>query len=167
MMCIRPLPGGMYNSTVSLKRISPTLSRLRMAEAASTPGGFGGEFAFGIRHRAEIRRRADIDHQQDGQFALLGEELDVRLAGARGDIPIDGADIIARHIVSNTIEIHAAALEDAGIAPGQRVIDEPVGADFHPPDAAEDFRGAGLVLDADGRAGFGWIMAPAVRRGCA
>ena len=37
MMCIRPLPGGMYNSTVSLKRINPTLSRLRIAEAASTP----------------------------------------------------------------------------------------------------------------------------------
>ena len=117
-------------------------------------GGFRSEFALGIRHRTEVRGGADIDHEQDREFAFFGEEFHMGFSGAGGDVPINGADVVAGNVVSNTIKIHAAALEDTGVAPGERIIDETIRADFHAPDAAEDFRSASFVLDADRRVGF-------------
>src|SRR5687767_3593713 len=35
--------------------------------------GLRGQLPFAVRHRAKVRRSADIDHQQDRQLALLRE----------------------------------------------------------------------------------------------
>ena len=61
--------------------------------------------------RAEVLRRADVDQQHHRQLALLDEPLDVRLAGARGDVPVDRADVVAGHVRAHLVELHAASLE--------------------------------------------------------
>src|SRR5690606_15228324 len=48
--------------------------------------------------RAKILRGRYVDEQHHGELALLDEALDVRLAGARGDVPVDRAHVVAGHV---------------------------------------------------------------------
>ena len=43
--------------------------------------------------------------------ALLDEPLDVRLAGPRGDVPVDRADVVAGNVRAHLLELHPASLE--------------------------------------------------------
>src|ERR1051325_2024213 len=56
--------------------------------------------------------RAEIDEQQNGQFAFFDEACDVGLAHARADIPIDATNIVAGRIFADAHKFHAAAFED-------------------------------------------------------
>jgi len=64
-----------------------------------------------------------VDEKPDGEFPLFNIALDVRLAGAGGDVPVDGADVIARFVGADFVEVHAAAFEDTAVFAGQQVLD--------------------------------------------
>src|ERR1700733_684229 len=93
-------------------------------------GKLRGQIAFAQARRSEISGCADVHQQQDREFALLGEFLDERPAGARRDIPVDGSHFIARAVFAHFVEVHAAALEYRLVGAGQAVVDHAARADL-------------------------------------
>ena len=55
------------------------------------------------------------------ELALLAVLLDERVAGARGDVPVDGAHLVAGHVLAHLVEVHAAAAKHRVKAAGERV----------------------------------------------
>jgi hypothetical protein len=82
----------------------------------------GGDLALGLLARAEGARAAGVDQQHHRHLALLDEELDVGLAHARRDVPVDEADVVAGLILAHLGEGHAQALEDRVVGAGQLVL---------------------------------------------
>ncbi len=68
---------------------------------------------------AEEHAAALVDHHQHGAFPLLAKQLGVRIAGARGDAPVDRADIVTGLVGADLLEIDAAAPEVGLVGPGQ------------------------------------------------
>jgi hypothetical protein len=77
----------------------------------------------------------------DGQFAFLDELFDEGVIHPGGDIPVDGADIIAGLIFADLVKIHPLAFKDAMVMAGERLGDEAIGADFDLADSFEQFAG--------------------------
>src|SRR5579864_3690392 len=113
------------------------------------PGGGEGEHgadldregALGPAPRAEGAGRAVVHGEKDGELALLEEALDVGRAQARGDVPVDHADVVARLVLAYLGELHAAAPEGARVFAGDDVADQMSGRDLDPPDLGGDFLG--------------------------
>ena len=121
--CSRPLRGWRICSTRSEHRIIPTRSWLWMAERVSRAAN-----SFIVSHL--VRPGAvisaggrDVDDQPDGQFAFLDVAFDMRTAGARSDVPVDGTDFISGMVGADLIEVHAPAFEHAPVLAGQQVFD--------------------------------------------
>ncbi len=104
-------------------------------------GKLGGQLVLGLADAAELARGADIDDQEDGEFALLLELLDVRMAEAGRDVPIDGTHLIARQILAHFFKFHPMPLENGMVLAAEHVRDFTVRADFDLPDFFEDFLG--------------------------
>src|SRR5262249_12726028 len=90
---------------------------------------------------AELAGAREVDEEEDRQLALLDVFLDVRVAHARGDVPVDGADVVAELVLADFGELHPAPLEYGVVFPGHRLVDQAVGADLDPPDLPEYLRG--------------------------
>ena len=134
----RPFLGGMNFSTSSVKRISPTLSLLRMAEKASTEAISAASSRLDCARGAEKPGAAHVHHQHEGQLAFLDELLDKRMVHPRRHVPIDGADFVARLVFAHLLEIHPLALEDAMVLAAQRLGHQPGGAQLDLPDFFEN-----------------------------
>ena len=91
--------------------------------------------------RAELLRGRDIDEQHHGELALLDESLDVRLAGARGDVPVDRADVVAGDVRTHLVELHAAPFEHGEIRTRHHVGDLPTGDELDALDGLRDLSG--------------------------
>ena len=102
---------------------------------------FRREFALRLRVAAEISRSADVHDQNHGQLAFLGEFFHKRGAEARGHVPIDGADFVARLIFAHFIEVHPAAFENAVVITGENGLDQTLGFDLERADFLQDVRG--------------------------
>ena len=109
-----------------------------MAENASTLASSAARSRLLKARRSEISRGADVHQQKDRELALLGELLDERAAGARRDVPIDGAHLVAGAVFAHLVEVHAAAFEHRMICAGQTVVDHAARADLQLPHAAHD-----------------------------
>lgn len=81
----------------------------------------GGQLALLLRGGAEAHRARDVHDQQHGQLAFLDEALHVRMTGARGDVPVDVADLVAGHVRPHFLELDAASLEHALAPAGEKV----------------------------------------------
>ena len=103
-------------------------SLLRMAEKASTAATSAARSLFSCVPLPKRLEALMSTTQHDGHFALLDKFLDVRRAGAGGDVPVDGADVVAGHIFAHLVELHALALEDGVVLPGEHVVDRVPGA---------------------------------------
>ncbi len=75
-------------------------------------------------------RARDVDQQHDGELALLGEAFDVRLAGARRDVPVDRAHVVAGQVLAHLGELHPPPLEDTLVLTGEEVRDHVAGSDL-------------------------------------
>src|SRR5262249_57354495 len=84
---------------------------------------------------------AAIDQQHHRQLALLDEALDERVAHAGGDVPVDGADVVAGLVLADLLEGDAGALEDAVVLAAEQVLDGPAGPQLQAADLADDFAG--------------------------
>ena len=92
----------------------------------------------------ETRRGRKIDEQQDGEVALFAISLDVELTGARGDVPVDGADVIAIAVLPNLLELEAETPEGALVLTREPGLHGLAGADLQTAHLGPEF-GAGLV----------------------
>ncbi len=85
------------------------------------------QLAFGARPRTETVRSRNIDEENDRQFTLFGEALDVRLARPGRHIPVDRPDVIARHVWPHLIELDPLSLENRVVVTGQAFVNQAVG----------------------------------------
>ena len=65
----------------------------------------------------------DIDEEVDVLLALLDVALDVGAAGAGGDFPVHGADVVAGLVEADVFELDATAAEYGAILTGEEVLD--------------------------------------------
>ena len=77
------------------------------------PGGqcrhFGGDHRLHLLSAAEKHRQPLVHHHHHRPVALLGVHPHMGFAGAVGDAPVHGADIVAGPVVAQLVEIQAAA----------------------------------------------------------
>ena len=79
-----------------------------------------------------------VGHEEHGELALLEIALDVGRAEAGGDVPVDGADVVAGLVLAHFGELDPAAAERAGVLAGHDVAHEVAGGDLQPPHLARD-----------------------------
>jgi len=101
-------------------------------------GELRSKIAFTARAGSEIPRGADVHEQKNRELTLLGELLYERPAGPGRDIPIDGAHLVARAVLTHLIEIHSATFEYRMIRAGQTVVDHAARADLELAHAAHN-----------------------------
>jgi hypothetical protein len=141
------------------------LSPLSTADSARSAHSSTAASSFERAARAEVLRVADVAQEHHRQLALLDVALDVGLAGARGDVPVDRAHVVAGHVRAHLVELHAAALEDRQVRAGHHVRDLATGHELDALDLAGELsgkHGSGLVDDdarAHGTATFSRICA--------
>ena len=99
-------------------------------------GHLGAELALGTDQAAEPARGAEVHQEHHRELALLEVALDVGAPEPRGDVPVDGADVVARLILAHLGELHPAAPERARVLARHDVPDEVAGGDLDPPDLA-------------------------------
>ncbi len=102
-------------------------------------GDFRREVALHLLSATEQVRGTDIDHEHDGHFALFDKFFDVRRAGAGGDVPVDGADVVAGHIFAHLVELHPAPLEGGMVLPRKHVVHGVFGGDLDSSDFFQKF----------------------------
>ncbi len=71
---------------------------------------------------AKIHRRAEVEQEPGGDFAVFDILPDVRRVHARGDIPIDVANIVFRLVFAQIGKIHPVAVEQAAVIALQQAI---------------------------------------------
>ena len=63
------------------------------------------------------------------------------LSGAGGDVPIDGAHVVAGVVLAHLDKLHAPALEDGVVFTGETVVDELPSRDLDTPDFGDEVVG--------------------------
>ena len=101
----------------------------------------GRHLALALLHAPEIPGGTDIKHDHHRHLPLLGELLDIGLPGAGGDVPVDGADLVARRVGADLLEVHPASLEDALVLSRERRLDKAARAQLEAADLAENLAG--------------------------
>ena len=76
------------------------------------------------------------------------------MAHAGGDVPVDGADVVAGLIFADLLEGDAAALEDAVIFAAEQILDGPAGPELQAANLAKDFAGK----HEERLKGYGWFQ---------
>src|SRR6056297_2006394 len=74
--------------------------------------------------RAEGHVWAAIDTEHDAALALLAKHLQVRLIGARRDLPIHVTDVVALAVLPHFLEVDTSAPEHRGVESGKGGIDQ-------------------------------------------
>ena len=136
----RPFRGGITRSTSSAKSSAPTRSFWCAAASASTAATSTASDRLGQR-LAEPGRARLVHQQHQGQLALLGEGLDVGAAQPGRDVPVDGAEVVARLVGAHLGELHPLPAEDRAVLAGEQRADEPAGAELDALDLLQDFGG--------------------------
>jgi hypothetical protein len=100
-------------------------------------GEAGDEVALVEVAAAEVEAGRHVDEEHHRQLALLGEQLDVGLAGAGGDVPVDRAHVVAGGVLADLGEGDALALEDGLVRAGEVLVDQARGLDLDATDLAQ------------------------------
>ena len=100
---------------------------------------FGHTFLLSDSASAEITASAHVNEEHDGEFTFLLIDLNVRFVVARSNVPIDIADIVAGHILSDFGENYTAPLECAVILTGKDVLAQATSFDLDLTDLLEKF----------------------------
>jgi hypothetical protein len=101
----------------------------------------GHQRPFRLLSGAEPSGTAQVHHEHHGQLPLLAELLHERMVHPRGDVPVDGAHLVTGLVLANLVEVHPLPLEGRVVLAGERLGDQPSGADLDLPDPAEQFGG--------------------------
>ncbi len=98
-----------------------------------------------LRHHLTLRLQAgaeplavaDVHGQNDGQFALLDEALDEGMAGAGGDVPVDGPHVVAGLVLADLVEGQAGPLEGAVVGAAEQALDDAAGPQLQAADLTQ------------------------------
>jgi hypothetical protein len=104
-----------------------------------------GGVELGLPRRAEAPRRAHVEEEGDHQLALLHETLYIRSAHARGDVPVDGANVVAGLVFAHLVELHPLSLEHAVVFAGEDVVHHAARRDLDAPHFFQDVDEAAIV----------------------
>src|SRR5262249_7428763 len=80
------------------------------------------DLAFLLEQRPELLAGAGVNEQHYRQLALLDEALDEGVPHARGNIPVDRANVVAGLVLADLFERDAGALEDAVVLAAKQVL---------------------------------------------
>ena len=116
------------------------MSSLNVAENANR-AQFGRDLPLGSRERTKILGGGNVGHQHQGQLAFFHKPLDVGHAQPSGHFPVDGADLVTRHVGPDLVEFNAASLENGHVLTGQHVSHLAAGANLDFTNPLEDFFG--------------------------
>ena len=139
--CRGPLFGGTKRSTSEENATRPTRSLLLTAHSARSAASSAAAARLVRIAGAEALTRRDIDDEHDGQFALLDVALDERVAGSRGDVPVDRPHIVAGLVFADLLERQPRPLERGVILAAQERLHEPPGTEVEPADLPEHIGG--------------------------
>ena len=92
--------------------------------------GPGREHRLETPARAEKHRARQIQPQQHRPLALFAVNLGVGAPAARGNAPVDSANIVAGLVLPHLVELHPASAEYALVVPGEQIVDRSVGDDL-------------------------------------
>ena len=98
----------------------------------------GGDVALAPVRRPERHRPGDVDGDEHGQIALLDELLHVRHAAARGHVPVDRPDVVARHVLANLRKLDPVAVKCRVIVAGESRANETRAHELQVAHAARD-----------------------------
>ncbi len=96
---------------------------------------------------AEVARRAHVEGQEDLELAFGAERLEKGPARSGGDVPVDLANVVARHVLTDLLEVHARAAEEGAAVATQGLVDEPSGTNLDGVRATEDALELGVSHD--------------------
>ena len=91
--------------------------------------------------RAEQAGTAHVHDEHEREFALLDEFLDERMVHPRGDVPVNGAHVVAGLVFAHLVEVHALAFEDGMVLARERFGHDAVRANLDLPDFFENLAG--------------------------
>src|SRR2546422_3151483 len=94
-------------------------------------GDVGGKLALGDTRRAEPSARGHVDGEVDVELALLAVLLYVGDAHPRGDVPVDGPDIVSRLVLAHLLEVEAQATENAAVRADHRFVGQDARLDLN------------------------------------
>src|ERR1035438_2569482 len=77
----------------------------------------------GLRARTEDQAGRVLEDQEQRHLPLLCELFSVRLPEARGDIPVDVADVVPELVPDNLVELDAPAAEGRAVLAAEDVLD--------------------------------------------
>ena len=80
-------------------------------------------------HRPEVHRRGEVEQQPGGDLAVFGVLAHVRDVGARGDVPVDVAQVVAELVLAQVRDVDAGAAEHRPVVALQASVQTPQ----HPP----------------------------------
>jgi hypothetical protein len=118
-------PFARWNKTLDTVREVHEANAIVIADGAKSHhcGQLGGNLPLLLAAAAEGLTRASIDGHDDSQLALLHEALHEGVAHARGDVPVNGANVVPRLVFANLLECDAGAFENTAVFPSQKVLD--------------------------------------------
>ena len=88
------------------------------------------DFAFHLLARTEFGAAGSIDHEEHGHFTFFDELFDVRRACSGGHVPVNGADVVAWHVLADFAEFHAVAFEGAVVSSGHHSVERAADGEF-------------------------------------
>lgn len=125
---------------VTVKEHQPDFVVVARSREGEERAKLGGSVPFRPGTGTKILRRGDIRHQHQRELALFDVTLYEGRTSARGDIPIDGANVIANGIRADLIELDARAFEYRDVLARQDIGDLTTGAQLDFLDATNDLR---------------------------
>ena len=119
----------------------PTRSLFLIALNARSAATSAATRAFGARCVPEALARREVDDEHHGHLALFDEDLHEGVVHARGDVPVDRADVVAGLVRAHLAEREALALEDGLVRARELLVGEPRRVDLDGPQRCEELPG--------------------------
>ena len=138
---MRPREGRTKCSTSPAASSSPTRSLLRIAAKPSIAhsSAASSRFSWAVVPKRIERETSTTSSTVSSRSST--KRFTYGWPSARGDVPVDVADLVAGHVRAHFLELDAPALEDALAAAREEVLDEPAAADLEAANLAQEFRG--------------------------
>jgi len=109
-------------------------------------GELGGQLPFRLGSGAKSTGSREVDEKHEGELAFLAVDFDKGPIHARGDVPVDGADLVARLVLADLLKVHSLAFENTMVSPRQGFGHHPVGTDLQSPHLPENIPGLLFLL---------------------
>ena len=102
-------------------------------------GNLGEHLTFRLVDGTEVETSRHIDHEDDGQLALLLKHLDERTSETCSDVPVNVAHVVAELVFADLRESHSSSLECRVVLSSKDIVGESACLYFYFPNLTEQF----------------------------